>query len=411
MPGGVSSPVRAFKAVGGDPIIIKEGKGPFLRDVDGNRFIDYIDSWGALIFGHCHPAVLRAVKRALKRGSSFGMTTEAEVILAREVQAAYPSMEKIRFVSSGTEAVMGALRGARAFTGRNKILKFDGCYHGHSDSLLVKAGSGAATLGIPDSAGVPASFIVETLIAPFNDFETVEACVARFRGEIAAIILEPIVGNMGVILPRSDFLKKLRSLCDQEKIVLIFDEVMTGFRVAYGGVQELYALRPDITTLGKIVGGGFPVGVYGGRREIMDLVAPEGAVYQAGTLSGNPIAMAAGIATLEQLKKNSPYEKLNLTTQRLARGLKEAADRHGIPVTVERAGSMFTLFFTAGAVRNADDARRTNTALFGRFFQRLLESGVLFPPSQFEAAFVSTAHTEKEIAQTIKVAEKAFAGL
>ncbi|MDO8462319.1 MAG: glutamate-1-semialdehyde 2,1-aminomutase [Deltaproteobacteria bacterium] len=408
MPGGVSSPVRAFKGVGGTPLFIKKGKGPYLWDADGNQYIDYIGSWGPMILGHSHPAILQAVKKALKLGTSFGAPTESEIFLSRLVQEAFPSIEKIRFVNSGTEAVMGAVRVARAFTQRKKIIKFDGCYHGHADYLLVKAGSGAATLGIPDSAGVPEEFVQNTLVARYNDTASVEELFQKNSGEIAAIIVEPIVGNMGTILPRRDFLLKLREIASREKALLIFDEVMTGFRVAFGGVQELYNLKPDLTTLGKIIGGGFPVGAYGGRREIMQLVAPEGPVYQAGTLSGNPIAMAAGIATLNQIKKLKPYESLSQKTQKLTLGLKEAANRHGVTVTIERAGSMFTLFFTGEPVINAEVARRADTQKFGRFFHAMLERGIYLPPSQFEAAFVSVAHTEKNIAQTIAAAEEVF---
>lgn len=411
MPGGVSSPVRAFKGVGGTPLFIKKAKGPHLWDTDGNRYIDYVGSWGPMILGHNHPFVIKKVKQALKRGTSFGTPTESEITLATLVQEAFPSIQKIRFVNSGTEAVMGALRVARAFTKRKKIIKFDGCYHGHADTLLVKAGSGAATLGIPNSAGVPEEFVQNTLIARYNDIAGVEELFQKNPGAIAAVIIEPIVGNMGVILPRLDFLKKLRELCDREKNLLIFDEVMTGFRVAFGGVQQLYNIRPDLTTLGKIIGGGFPVGAYGGKKEIMQLVAPEGPVYQAGTLSGNPIAMAAGIATLEALKKLNPYESLSQKTQILTKGFKEAASRYGIPVTVERAGSMFTIFFSAGPITNAEEVRRSDTQKFSRFFHAMLDQGVYLPPSPFEAAFVSISHSEWEISKTLDSAEKAFQAL
>ena len=337
IPGGVNSPVRAFKSVGGDPIFIKSAKGSTLVDVDGNRYIDYIGSWGPMILGHAHPRVIKAVKRAIKNGTSFGAPTEFEVRLAEEVCHAFPSIEKVRFVNSGTEAVMAAVRVARGYTKRKKIVKFDGCYHGHADHLLVKAGSGAATLGTPDSAGVPQEFAAQTLVARYNDIASVESLFKKFPGEIAAVLIEPIVGNMGVIVPRLDFLKRLRELCDREKAVLIFDEVMTGFRVAYGGVQELYGVRADLTTLGKIIGGGLPVGAYGGKKEIMSLVAPEGPVYQAGTLSGNPVAMAAGLETLMILSEKNPYHELSQKTQHLVQGIKEAMEKKGIPVYVERA--------------------------------------------------------------------------
>jgi glutamate-1-semialdehyde 2,1-aminomutase len=406
IPGGVNSPVRAFKAVGGDPIFIKSAKGSTLVDVDGNRYIDYVGSWGPMILGHAHPRVIKAIKRAIKNGTSFGAPTELEVKLAEEVCRAFPSMEKVRFVNSGTEAVMGAVRVARAFTKRSKIVKFDGCYHGHADHLLVKAGSGAATLGTPDSAGVPEEFASQTLIAKYNDPASVETHFKKLPGEIAAVLIEPVVGNMGVIVPRLDFLKKLRELCDREKALLIFDEVMTGFRVAYGGVQELYGVPADLTTLGKIIGGGLPVGAYGGKKEIMSLVAPEGPVYQAGTLSGNPVAMAAGLETLTILKGKNPYHELSQKTQRLVQGLKEALGQKGIPVYAERAGSMFTIFFTDKTVTDADSARMSDTSQFAKFFRGMLEQGIYLAPSQFEACFVSTAHSEKDIERTIDAAKK-----
>lgn len=408
IPGGVNSPVRAFKAVGGNPLFIREARGAILTDADGNRYIDYVGSWGPMILGHAHPKVLKAIKRAVKHGTSFGAPTELEVRLAEEVAQAFPSVEKVRFVNSGTEAVMAAVRVARGFTKRKKIIKFDGCYHGHADHLLVKAGSGAQTLGTPDSAGVPEAFASETLVARYNDPGSVTALLEKFPGEIAAVLIEPVVGNMGVILPRLDFLKRLREICNREKVVLIFDEVMTGFRVAYGGVQELYGVKADLTTMGKIIGGGLPVGAYGGKREIMSLIAPEGPVYQAGTLSGNPVAMAAGLETLKILRETHPYHQLNRTTHEMVGALKEIADKSGIPVYAEKAGSMFTLFFTDKTVVDADSARTADTGRFGRFFREMLDRGIYLAPSQFEACFVSTAHGEKEIEKTINAARKAF---
>ncbi|MBI2081970.1 MAG: glutamate-1-semialdehyde 2,1-aminomutase [Deltaproteobacteria bacterium] len=408
MPGGVNSPVRAFKSVGGTPLFIQRAKGAKIWDVDRNEYIDYVGSWGPMILGHSYPDVVDAVKKQLKKGTSYGAPTETEVELAQEVCEAFPSIEKVRFVNSGTEAVMGAVRVARGFTKRKRIVKFDGCYHGHADFLLVQAGSGAATLGVPNSAGVPEEFASLTLVANFNDVASVERHFQKFPGEIAAVIVEPIVGNMGVILPRRDFLTSLKKLCQREGALLIFDEVMTGFRVAYGGVQELYRVSPDLTTLGKIIGGGFPVGAYGGRREIMGLVAPEGPVYQAGTLSGNPVAMTAGLATLKVLKKKKPYAFLNTLTQKLTQGLEEVAKAKNISVKVERAGSMFTLFFTEKEILDAESARSCDTKRFAKFFHGMLENGVYLPPSQFEAAFVSMGHSEKDIEKTVKAAEKAF---
>ncbi len=404
LPGGVSSPVRAFKAVGGSPLFIRKAKGSKITDADGNTFIDYVGSWGPMILGHAEPHVLKAIRKAMKSGTSFGAPTEIELQLAEEVLQAFPSIEKIRFVSSGTEAVMSAIRVARAFTGKKKILKFDGCYHGHADHLLVKAGSGAATLGTPDSAGVPEEFASQTLVARYNDIASVEALFKS--NAIAALIVEPIVGNMGVILPRRDFLKKLREICDREKALLIFDEVITGFRVALGGVQELYGVHADLTTLGKIIGGGLPVGAYGGRKEIMEMIAPLGPVYQAGTLSGNPVAMAAGLETIRLLKKKNPYAELSHRTQLLTKGLTEAAV--GLPITIERAGSLFTLFFTKQPITNADAARTADTQKYARFFQGMLSRGIYLPPSQFEASFVSTAHSDKDIKKTLFAAREVF---
>ncbi len=406
IPGGVNTPVRAFKAVGGNPLFIREARGATLTDVDGNRYIDYVGSWGPMILGHAHPRALRAIKKTIKRGTSFGAPTELEVQLAEDVCRAFPSIEKVRFVNSGTEAVMSAVRLARAFTKRKKIVKFDGCYHGHADYLLVKAGSGGATFGTPDSAGVPEEFTQQTLVARYNNISSVEEHFKKFPGEIAAVLIEPIVGNMGVIVPRLDFLKKLKELCQREKALLIFDEVMTGFRVAYGGVQELYGVTADLTTLGKIIGGGLPVGAFGGRKEIMDLVAPEGPVYQAGTLSGNPVAMAAGLETLRILREKNPYQQLSQRSQHLVQGLKEALQKKDVPVYVERAGSMFTIFFTDKTVIDAATARTCDTKRFAKFFQGMLESGIYLAPSQFEACFVSTAHSEKDLERTINAAQE-----
>jgi len=408
IPGGVNSPVRAFKSVGGDPLFIAKAKGAWLTDADGNRYIDYVGSWGPMILGHAHPKVLAAISKAMKNGTSFGAPCELEVQLAEEVIRAVPSIQKVRFVSSGTEAVMGAVRAARGFTGRKKIIKFDGCYHGHADYLLVKAGSGAQTLGQPDSAGVPQEFTEETLVARFNDILSVEALFKAYPSEIAAVIIEPVVGNMGVIAPRDGFLQKLRDVCTREEAVLIFDEVMTGFRLAYGGAQELYGVKPDLTTLGKIIGGGLPVGAYGGRAEIMDMVAPLGPVYQAGTLSGNPVAMAAGLATLKTLKALKPYRKLEKVTKELCSGLRDAARKAGVPAVVAQAGSMFTVFFTEQEVTNADDARCADTKRFGAVFRKLLDQGVYFAPSQFEACFVSTAHAASDLAKTVRAFQKAL---
>jgi glutamate-1-semialdehyde 2,1-aminomutase len=352
--------------------------------------------------------VVAAIAKAAKTGTSFGAPCELEVRLAEEVVKAVPSIQKVRFVSSGTEAVMGAIRAARGFTGRKKIIKFDGCYHGHADYLLVKAGSGAQTLGQPDSAGVPQEFTNETLVARFNDATSVEAICKAYPSEIAAVIVEPVVGNMGVIPPRDGFLKRLREICDREEIVLIFDEVMTGFRLAYGGAQEVYGVKPDLTTLGKIIGGGMPVGAYGGRTEIMDMVAPVGPVYQAGTLSGNPVAMTAGLETLKILKATKPYKKLEKVTKELCDGFREAAKKTGVPVTVSQAGSMFTVFFAEGEIKNADDARRCDTGSFAAFFRSMLEMGISLSPSQFEACFVSAMHTPGDLSKTIKAASRAL---
>lgn len=409
MPGGVNSPVRAFRAVGGDPLFIASGKGSRLTDADGRSYIDYVMSWGPLILGHCHPEVTEAVARALGTGTSFGACTPWEVELAEHIQQAFPSIERVRLVSSGTEATMSALRVARAATGRDKILKFEGCYHGHADSLLVKAGSGVATLGLPDSPGVPKALAELTLTVPFNDFGALNEVFCAHRNQIAAAIVEPVVGNAGCIPPQPGFLETLRSLTAEQGTVLIIDEVMTGFRVAYGGAQQLYGVRSDLTTLGKIIGGGLPVGAYGGRATLMDEVAPAGPVYQAGTLSGNPLAVIAGLKTLEVIHRPGFYERLEAASAKLESGLEDAAKRVGVSLTVNRVGSMFTAFFTSGHVTDYASAKKADTARFGGFFRALLARGVYFPPSQFEAGFVSAAHSEADIDATVEAASAAFA--
>ncbi len=406
IPGGVNSPVRAFKSVGANPLFIKKALGSRLTDVDGNEFIDYVGSWGPMILGHCHPEVTEAVRRALANGSSFGAPTELEVELAVMIVAAVPSIEMVRMVNSGTEATMSAIRLARAYTGRDKIIKFAGCYHGHSDSLLVKAGSGAATFGVPDSPGVPADFAKHTLTATFNSLESVKNLVSENNGLVACIILEPIAGNMGTVPPAEGFLEGLRALCDKEGIVLIFDEVMTGFRVAYGGAQELYGVTPDLTTLGKIIGGGLPVGAFGGKKEIMTLLSPSGGVYQAGTLSGNPLAMAAGIETLKLLRRDGFYDRLEEKSARLAEGMANAAKKSGRPLQLTRVGSMFCMFFNGSEVRDWTSAAASDTEAFARYFRSMLEQGIYLAPSQFETAFVSIAHSDEDIEKTVAAAEK-----
>ena len=410
IPGGVNSPVRAFKSVGGDPPFIVRGEAAHIFDADGNDYIDYVGSWGPLILGHAAPEVIEAVTQAARNGTSFGASTPAEIDLAEAVLAAYPAMEKVRFVSSGTEAVMSAIRLARAYTERKYIVKFEGCYHGHSDALLVKAGSGVATLGIPGSAGVPEEFLQFTLALPYNNIQVVQEAFARYKDEIACVIVEPVVGNMGCVPPARDFLDGLRYLTSRENALLIFDEVMTGFRLAFGGAQELFGTRPDITTLGKIIGGGLPVGAYGGPAEIMDMVAPVGPMYQAGTLSGNPLAMAAGLATICNLRDNREiYGRMERMSATLVEMISEAAREAGVPVRANRVGSMFTWFFTDEQVTDWDSAARCDTKAFGRFHRAMLNAGVYLPPSQFEAAFLGAAHTDKDIADTVAAAREAFA--
>ncbi|MBX6771790.1 MAG: glutamate-1-semialdehyde 2,1-aminomutase [Chloroflexi bacterium] len=406
--GGVDSPVRAFRAVGQHPLFISRGQGSRIYDVDGNEFIDYVASWGPLILGHAHPRVVAALSEAITRGTSFGAPTELETHLARLVVEAFPSIERVRFVNSGTEATMSALRLARGFTGREKIVKFDGCYHGHADGLLVKAGSGALTLGTPDSAGVPAGAAANTISAPYNDLETLERIFTAHRGTIAAVIVEPVAGNMGVVPPRPGFLEGLRELTRADGALLIFDEVITGFRVAYGGMQELTGIRADLTCLGKIIGGGLPVGAYGGRADVMALLAPDGPVYQAGTLSGNPLAMTAGIATLTELRQPGVYETLERRAAVLADGLAAAARDAGVPIVGTRVGSMFTTFFTDQPVVDYTSARRSDTRRYARFFHAMLEQGIYLAPSQFEAGFLSLAHSDEDVERTIAAARVAF---
>jgi glutamate-1-semialdehyde 2,1-aminomutase len=411
IPGGVNSPVRAFRAVGGDPPFIVRGAGSHLWDADGNEYIDYIGSWGPQILGHAAPLVVDAITSAARNGTSFGASTPAEADLAEIVLSAFPHMKKVRFVSSGTEATMSAIRLARAYTKRKYIVKFEGCYHGHADALLVKAGSGVATLGIPGSAGVPEEFTQFTLALPYNDTDALEQAFKKFRHQIACVIVEPVVGNMGCVPPARGYLEALRAITERDKTLLIFDEVMTGFRLAFGGAQELYAIHPDLTTMGKIIGGGLPVGAYGGPSEIMDLVAPLGPMYQAGTLSGSPLAMAAGLATLRHLREHRKeiYSRLDKLSGELAAGVALAAKEAGVPICYNRVGSMFTWFFTPGPVTDWNSAAKSDTEAFGRFFRAMLENGVHLPPSQFEAAFLSAAHTEEDIQQTIAAAKAAFA--
>lgn len=410
IPGGVNSPVRAFNGVGGNPIFIDHAQGAYLFDADGKAYIDYVGSWGPMILGHAHPAVINSVKQAADKGLSFGASTERETLLAQKIKAAMPSIEKIRMVNSGTEATMSAIRLARGYTKKQKIIKFIGCYHGHSDSLLVKAGSGALTLGIPGSAGVPASITEHTLSAEYNSLEQVKTIFAKFSDDVAAVILEPITGNMNCISPTPGFIKGLQQLCQQHNSVLIFDEVMTGFRVAHGGAQSLFGIKPDLTTLGKIIGGGMPVGAFGGKAEIMDCIAPLGDVYQAGTLSGNPIAMAAGLATLEGIEQTPAlYESLEKNTAKLLAGIQAAADKHSVPLTTHHRGSMFGIFFTEQKnISSYDQVTQCNIDYFKKFFHAMLEQGIYLAPSAYEAGFLSIKHGDEEIEKTIQAADKAF---
>ncbi len=408
IPGGVNSPVRAFKAVGDHPVFIERGEGAYLYDVDGNKYVDYICSWGPLLLGHQPEAVSKAVMEALTKGSTYGAPTGIEVEMAKKIVDAVPSVEMVRMVSSGTEATMSALRLARGYTGRNKIVKFEGCYHGHADHLLIKAGSGALTFGVPSSPGVPESIASETLTAQYNDIESVKALFAQYPDQIAAVIVEPIAGNMGLVLPKEGFLEGLREVTAEHGALLIFDEVISGFRASFGGAQKVYNIMPDLTCMGKIIGGGLPVGAYGGKKEIMMHVAPVGPVYQAGTLSGNPLAMAAGMAILDELAKPGVYEAIEAKTKRLAEGLQAAADKAGVKIALNQSASLFTIFFTETPVDSYAAAMTSNTEQFKVFFQSMLNQGYYLPPSQFECWFVSQAHSDADIDNTILAAEKAF---
>ncbi len=411
IPGGVNSPVRACKSVGADPVFIAQGAGARIWDVDGREYIDYVASWGPLILGHAHPEVIAAVTEAAQEGTSFGAPTWREVELAQLICQLVPSIEMVRLVNSGTEATMSAIRLARGYTGRKKIVKFDGCYHGHADSFLVKAGSGVATLGIPGSPGVPEEIVANTISIPYNDLKTLKEVLDTQGDEIACVIVEPVAGNMGVVPPREDFLPRLREWTEQRGIVLIFDEVITGFRVALGGAQELYQVKPDLTCLGKIIGGGLPVGAYGGKKEIMNQVAPEGPVYQAGTLSGNPLATAAGLATLKVLSRPGTYEALEARAEALTQGLAEILKGLSLPVKMNRVGSMMTLFFTNQEVVDFNTAASSDTELYGRYWRAMLTEGIYLAPSQFEAAFISLAHGQEEIDETLNAAAKVLKGL
>jgi glutamate-1-semialdehyde 2,1-aminomutase len=411
MPGGVNSPVRAFKSVGGQPIVFDRVKGAYIWDVDGNEYIDYVGTWGPAICGHANPEVIAALHSALEKGTSFGAPSVLENVLAEMVIDAVPSIEMVRFVNSGTEACMAVLRLMRAFTKRDKIIKFEGCYHGHADMFLVKAGSGVATLGLPDSPGVPKSVTSDTLTAPFNDLEAVKALFEENRSEIAGVILEPVVGNAGFVPPDAGFLEGLREITTEHNALLVFDEVMTGFRISYGGAQEKFGVTPDLTTLGKIIGGGLPVGAYGGRRDIMSMVAPAGPMYQAGTLSGNPLAMTAGIKTLELLQKPGTYDYLERVTKKLADGLLQVARETGHEACGGNISGMFGMFFTSGPVHNYEDAKASDTAKFGRYHRGMLEHGIYLAPSQFEAGFTSIAHTEEDIERTLQAAREVMSGL
>lgn len=411
IPGGVNSPVRAFKAVGGGPLFISRARGSKIYDADNKEYIDYIGSWGPMILGHAHPRVSAALKKAVDRGTSYGAPTELEVILAEMTLRAFPTIDMVRFVSSGTEATMSAIRLARAYTKRDNILKFEGCYHGHADSLLVKAGSGAATLGVPDSPGVPADLAKHTYNAIYNDLASVREIFERDPEGIACVIIEGAPGNMGVVLPSDGFVDGLRDITKKYGALLIMDEVMSGFRLCYGGAQKVYTVDPDLTCLGKVIGGGLPVGAFGGKREIMERLSPVGPVYQAGTLSGNPIAMTAGIETLKLLQKKGTYEKLFKTTETICNGIEEIAKKAGVPVRINVAGSMFTVFFTDKPVKNYQDAKGCDLARFAKYFTRMLKNGVYLPPSQFEAAFVSMAHTGTDVEKTLEAVKKSFKGI
>jgi glutamate-1-semialdehyde 2,1-aminomutase len=410
MPGGVNSPVRAFQAVGEDPIFISRGKGSHLYDVDGNEYLDYVCSWGPLILGHLYPDIITSLRAVLEEGTSFGAPTEGEITLASLIVNAIPSVERVRLVSSGTEAAMSAVRVARAFTGRKKIVKFAGCYHGHADGFLVQAGSGALTLGTPSSPGVPEEIGSLTMVLPYNDADAARSAFQEEGEEIAAVIVEPVAANMGVVPPRPGFMETLREVTTKSSSLLIFDEVITGFRLAYGGAQGFYGIEPDLTCLGKIIGGGLPVGAYGGKREIMDLVAPAGPVYQAGTLSGNPLAVQAGITALQRLAEGNPglYMELEQKAAYLETGLLEAARESGVPLQVNRAASLLSLFFTGSAVHNLEDALRSDQQKYKIFFKKMLAEGIYLPPSQFEAIFLSTAHSEEDLKRTVRAARKAF---
>ena len=411
IPGGVNSPVRAFKAVGGNPIFIQKAKGSKIYDVDGNPYIDYVLSWGPLILGHAHPKIVNALKKVIEKGTSYGAPTSLEIELAELILKAYRSMDMVRMVNSGTEATMSAIRVARGFTGRDKVIKFEGCYHGHADGLLVRAGSGATTFGVPDSPGVPKSYAKETITLPFNDLEALKKVINKEWRSIACVIIEPVVGNIGCVLPMPGFLETLRKLTTKHGIIFIFDEVMTGFRVSYGGAQAYYGIIPDMTCLGKVIGGGLPVGAYGGKKEIMSMVSPLGPVYQAGTLSGNPLAMTAGIETLRLLSKDGIYKKLENTASLLEKGLRDAAKMAGVKTRFYRAGTMFCNYFTDTHVIDYKTAKTSDTSKFARFFSNMLKRGINIAPSQFEAGFISLAHTEKDIEKTVKAAYDSLKGL
>lgn len=411
MPGGVSSPARAFRAVGGDPLVMSYGQGAHIFDADGNSYIDYVGAFGPMILGHAHPAVTQVLKNGAERGTAYAATTELEIELAELIVGAIPSIDMVRFVNSGTEATMSALRLARAYTSRSRVIKFEGGYHGHADGLLVQAGSGQATLSLPDSPGVPEPYASQTLLAPYNDIDAVRALFGELGSEIAAVIVEPVAGNMGVIPPAEGFLEGLRDVTKEHGALLVFDEVITGFRLCYGGAQQVLGVEPDITCLGKIIGGGLPVGAYGGRREIMEMVAPLGPVYQAGTLSGNPLAMAAGIVTLKTLASDAVYKRLEVSSIYLEDGLLRASEEAGVPVQVNRSGSLLTMFFSETAVTDYASARRCDTERYGAYFRGMLNKGVFLAPSQFEAMFVSIAHTDDEIQETIEAAHESAAAI